>query len=180
MTAEEFNVLMFSEELKTKLTMKGSGISTLLIPSYFLEHLERRSKKFNGLPKFFSHLMKRFRILLRTFARDPEGMKTLYQKKNQDLKKVNFRPFNEDWAEIGTFSIASGRSRCLLFVILLIFDMSGFGSALRKAGIVINDPFSPKRKWELNAVFGVDRQSGLCIRGFSPIEIRLYSDEKGT
>ncbi|HNI99802.1 MAG TPA: DUF1564 family protein [Leptospiraceae bacterium] len=180
MTAEEFNAQMFSEELRTKIPMKGSGISTLLIPSFFIRHLELRSKRFNGMPAYFSHLLRRFRIILRSFARNPEGLKTLYQKKNQDLRKVNFRPFNEDWAEIGTFSVASGRSRCLLFVILLIFDMAKFGAAFRKAGILMNDPFTKKRKWELISLFGVDRNEGFCIRGFTPIEIRLYSDGKNT
>jgi len=178
MTADDFNTAMFSEELRKKIQMKGSGISTLLIPSCFIRHLELRSKKFNGTAEYFSHLIRRFRFILKSFAGNPEGLKTLYQKKNQDLKKVNFRPFSQDWAEIGTFSVASGRSRCLLFVLLLIFDMAKFGSVLKKAGVAFNEPFSNKRKWELNALFGVDRESGECIRGFSPIEIRLYSDEK--
>ncbi len=168
MTAEEFNDQAFSEELKKKFSLGQSGISTLLIPEFMQKHFKIQEKKFGGKAAYLTHLLKRYRVILKCYARDAEGLKTLYQRQNLGLKKVNFRPADEDWAELGTFSIASGRSRCLLFTILLLFDMGRFGSALKKAGVPMNDPFSPRKKWELISSFGVDRENKEFFRGFSP------------
>ncbi len=178
MTAEEINMEVFSEEMEKRFVFKKRGVSTLLVPASFMKHFEIQSKVFKGKSEYLSHLLKRFRIAMRCFARDPEGLKTLYQRKNQDLRKINLRPFDEDWAELGSFSIASGRSRCLLFVLLLLFDMSGFGSALKKAGIVMNEPFFKNVSWELIGKFGVEREAGYCIRGFLPKQTKGRNEEE--
>lgn len=168
MNADEISQEIFKEEMENRFPFKRRGVSTFLVPASLMKHLEIQAKVFRGKPEYLSHLLKRFRIAMRGFARDPEGLKNLYQGKNMDLKKVNLRPFDEDWAELGSFSVASGRSRCLLFVMLMLFDMGGFGSALKQAGIVMNEPFSASASWELIGKFGVDREGGCCIRGFQP------------
>lgn len=178
MTVDEINLELFSEEMEKKFIFKKRGVSTLLVPASLLKHLEIQSKVFRGKPAYLSHLLKRFRIAMRGFARNPEGLKNLYQRKNQDLQKVSFRPFDEDWAELGSFSVASGRSRCLLFVILMLFDMGGFGSALKQAGIVMNEPFSPSVSWELIGKFGVEREAGYCIRGFEPRQTKGKTEQE--
>ncbi|HMY66047.1 MAG TPA: DUF1564 family protein [Leptospiraceae bacterium] len=178
MTADEINLEMFKEEMEKRFSFKSRGVSTLLIPASFMKHFEIQSKIFRGKPEYLSYLLRRFRIAMRSFARDPEGLKNLYQRKNQDLKKVNLRPFDEDWAELGSFSVASGRSRCLLFVILMLFDMGGFGSALKQAGIVMNEPFSPEVSWELIGKFGVEREAGYCIRGFEPRQTKGKTEQE--
>ena len=168
MTAEEFNDKIFGEEIKSQFRLSQSGISTLLIPEFMQEHFKMQEKKFGGKAEYLTHLLKRFRTILKGYAKDAEGLKTLYQKKNQGLKKVNFRPADEDWAELGIFSIATGRSRCLLFAILLLFDMGGFDSAFKQAGIPMNAPFTARKKWELISSLGVDRENLQFFRGFSP------------
>lgn len=45
-----------------------------------------------------------------------------YQEENLDLKKMNFRPFEEDWVKLGILAWGLGVSRCLLFSILLELD----------------------------------------------------------
>lgn len=159
---------IFSEKVENRIHLGRKGISTLMIPETFSKDLERKSKKYGGKPKYFSYLLRRFRPLMRSLLSEPSGLRKIYQEKNQALVKVNFRPSNEDWAELGTFSIAAGRSRCLLFVLLLVFDLAGFGSILKKAGVVMNDPFSPKCEWELIGCFGVDPEASECIRSFTP------------
>lgn len=168
MKTEEFNNHTYKEEIKNKFSIGQSGISTLLIPAFIQEHFEIQEKKFGGKAEYLTYLLKRYRLILKGYARDAVSLKTLYQTKNQGLKKVNFRPADEDWAELGTFSIATGRSRCLLFVILLLFDMANFGSTFKKVGIPMNEPFTSRKKWELISHFGVDRENKQFFRGFSP------------
>lgn len=146
---------------------KENGVSTLLVPEDLLKRLKYRLKRYGGSAEFLSYLISRYRIILRTFTLDPSGIKMEYQCKNQNLKRVNFRPLAADWAELGSFSVASGKSRCLIFVLLLQMDLNGWGRLMRKAGIVMNDPYFPEQRWELLGSFGVDRHSSSFIRGFS-------------
>lgn len=166
MTAEEIKAASFTDEFKKNIEFKRGGVSTVLVPAELLKDFKIKCKRYKGKAEYFSFLMKRFGIVLKCYARNPEGLKTLFQKKNQNLQKVNFRPLDEDWAELGTFSIASGRSRCLLFVILLIFDSGNLASVLRDAGLVINLPPDAGKRWELLSIFGVDRGEGHSVRGF--------------
>ena len=168
MTAEHMNFEPLNEGYRTEIEFKRGGVSTVLVPASLLKSFKIKCRKHKGKAEYFSFLMKRFGIVLKCHTMNPEGLKTLFQKKNQKLKKVNFRPLDEDWAELGTFSVASGRSRCLLFVILLSFDSGNLTSVLKNAGIVIHSPLPPGKTWELLSTFGVDRGAGHCIRGFWP------------
>ena len=47
-----------------------------------------------------------------------EKCKTQYQDAGLDLKRVNFRPDNKSWLELGLLARAFGISRCMLFVCL--------------------------------------------------------------
>jgi len=165
------------EKISIRKPLNEKSVSTLLIPEDLMKRLKYRLKKYGGNTEYLSYLISRYRVILRIFTLDPSGLKTEYQYKNQNLRKVNFRPMPADWAELGTFSIASGKSRCLIFVLLLLMDLNGWGSLMRRAGIVMNDPFFIEQKWELVGSFGLERQSSECIRSFSPRLISKLFDE---
>ena len=97
------------------------------------------------------------------------SIKKQYQNTNLGLIKVNFRPQNQDWAELGIFSVASGRSRCMLFVILLLLDIGGWENSLKKLGIPKDYPFSDQPHCEFLSTFGFDRNRNTCKREFSAI-----------
>lgn len=160
------NTSIFQEPIEKKTPFEGCGVSSILIPADLMKRFNRCLKKHGGKRQYLNHLILRYRVILRTFTNDSSGMVTEYQLKNQNLQKISFRPLPEDWAELGIFSIASGKSRCFLFVLLLMMDKNGWGKMLKRAGIVMNEPFSPNHQWEMFSIFGVDRDSKNIIRGF--------------
>ena len=162
------SISTFQEPIQKKTSFGGSGVSSILIPADLMKRFQNCQKRYGGKRQYFNHLILRYRVILRTFANDSNGMTTEYQFKNQSLKKVSFRPLPEDWAEMGIFSIASGKSRCFLFVMLLMMDKNGWGTMLKRAGIVMNDPFSDESDWELISIVGLDRNAKEFIRGFKP------------
>ena len=165
---EELNISQFSTEIRKEIPMGSKGISTLLIPDAIYQDFLLKSLPYKSKTKYFSYLLSRYRIPLKTFAVDPAGLKKHYQDKYLNLKKVNFRPENRDWCELGAMSIASGRSRCLLFVLLLLMDIAGWGSVMKKLGIVMNFPYANDLKWELQGTFGLSYDEEFCIRGYRP------------
>lgn len=172
---EEINDQMFQEKIQTSAPMAGSSVSTLLIPEDLLKRFNRRLKRKGGKKKYFTYLVGLYRTILRSFCNEASGLRTEYQWKNQKLQKVNFRPENEDWAELGAFSAASGKSRCLLFVYLLLMDLNGWGAILKLAGISPKYPKSDKYEWELLGAFGLNRSRNECRRELHPRVIHIES-----
>lgn len=170
---KEINVQTIQEKIQNCLPMTGSGVSTLLIPKDLIKRFDRRLKIKGGKTKYFAYLIGQYRTMLRSFSLDASGLKTEYQWKNQELQKINFRPQNDDWAELGAFSVASGKSRCLLFVYLLLMDLNGWGAILRLAGITQNYPMSEKYEWDLLGAFGLTRNREECRRELHPKVIYL-------
>ncbi|WP_346725457.1 DUF1564 family protein [Leptospira stimsonii] len=95
-------------------------LCTLLIPARFalekgLEPKLLRSSLRNLLLRYDEVLIrKKFLGKRLVYAR--------YQEENLDLRKMNFRPFEEDWVRLGILAWGLGVSRCLLFSILLEMD----------------------------------------------------------
>lgn len=165
---EDFNIKLDQEAIQKNISRIGSGVSTILIPEDLMQRYETQEMRYGGKTQYFSHLISKYRMMLRSFAHDASSMTTEYQKSSHTLKKVNFRPIAEDWAELGAFSIASGKSRCLLFVLLLLMDLNGWGDLLSLAGFPVNYPFAPGIEWELLGIFGVERAVSNFIRGLKP------------
>ena len=94
--------------------------STLLIPEYLLADFQRKMAEYgNSLPIYFLHLLRRFRVFsLSGMIPPPRKIKTEYQDEGLNLHKVNFRVSNAAWIELGELSIAFGKSRCALFVLV--------------------------------------------------------------
>ena len=165
---EEINIHLFQEKIQNCLPMEGSGVSTLLIPKDLINRFNRRLKIKGGKTKYFGYLIGLYRTMLRSFCYDASGVRTEYQWKNQELQKINFRPQNNDWAELGAFSAASGKSRCLLFVYLLLMDLNGWGAILKLAGITAEYTRSEKHEWELLGAFGLNRDRNEYRRELHP------------
>jgi hypothetical protein len=56
---------------------------------------------------------------------EPKKVKTEYQEEGLNLQRINFRPTNSDWIELGELALAFGKSRCWVFVYLLKLDLLG-------------------------------------------------------
>lgn len=170
---EDTNIQLYQEAIKKNISHSGSGVSTVLIPEDLMVRYETQEKKYGGKTKYFSHLISKYRMMMRSFAYDASSMTTEYQKSSHKLKKVNFRPIAEDWAELGAFSVASGKSRCLIFVLLLLMDLNGWGDLLSLAGFPEDYPNTPGVEWELLGIFGVVRTVSTFIRGLTPRMLRI-------
>ena len=151
-----------------KTPLPERGVSTLLIPDNLFDKYSKKLISHKGKREYFSYLLKRYRVLLEFYILNPGGLKTIYQSENQNLKKINFRPLSEDWAELSIFSCSAGRSRCLIFTILLLMDLQNWGSLLKRIGIRFNHPYNSHKKWELQSSLGFSREESFFSRGFYP------------
>ncbi|MBP7280445.1 MAG: DUF1564 family protein [Leptospiraceae bacterium] len=122
---------------ETKLSSRDRTMSTLLIPANLLYPLKEKLKEHgNLLPVYLKNLLR----MCRTFTHSgmlppPNKLKTEYQAEGLNLKRVNFRVFNNDWIELGELALAFGKSRCYIFTFLLELDLTGFWEALSKTGL---------------------------------------------
>ena len=98
--------------------------STLLIPSahvsIFLEKVEEHG---GSVCVYLAYLLRRYKFLIQNggLERHPY-LKTGYQKKYQNLKRVDFIPVAEDWAELKCLRAFLNRSMTWIFVSLLLLD----------------------------------------------------------
>lgn len=107
-------------------------ISTLLIPAQLVKPLKEKIKEHGNLfPVYLRNLLWMFRTFTHSgMIPHPQKLKTEYQKEGLDLQRVNLRPFNEDWMELGELALVYGKSRCWLFTFLLELDLLGFWETL--------------------------------------------------
>lgn len=133
-------------------------VSTLLIPKHLIKDFVLKKKKHKGNVSFYLRsLLRRFRSITHTgILPEPEKIKTEYQKKKLKLRKVNFRPRNSDWIELGELALAFGKSRCWVFVHLLKLDILGLWKVLVETRMNKVVPTSPRLElkifWKLRRV----------------------------
>ncbi|AOP36431.1 hypothetical protein A0128_20685 [Leptospira tipperaryensis] len=94
---------------------KGSPV-TLLIPEKIIRLRRLKADKLNEelsfLLKKYQNVALKKKFLGRSFPA------ISYQRKGLKLKRMNFRPDEKDWIELGVLALGLGVSRCLLFSIL--------------------------------------------------------------
>lgn len=87
---------------------------------------------------------------------EPRRLKTEYQAKDQNLVKVSFRPYNDDWIELGELALAFGKSRCWMFVYLLELDILGLWDLLVKFSfttvVPTNSNLCLKSSWVISRI----------------------------
>lgn len=98
--------------------------STFLIPEIHMKLFSERLRKHDGnLNSYLSFLLNRYRFLIRNgFLPKHEYLKTAYQEKHQNLKRIDFVPLAEDWAELKCLRVFLNRSMNWIFVALLLLD----------------------------------------------------------
>ena len=125
------------EFIREKINEEDNSVSTLLIPEYLVNDFLKRKQIYHGnVSIYLGKLLRRFRTITHSgLIPEPIKIKTEYQEKQLNLQKVNFRPKNSDWIELGELALAFGKSRCWLFVYLLKLDLLGTWEILVKSGL---------------------------------------------
>ncbi|WP_232380532.1 DUF1564 family protein [Leptospira ainlahdjerensis] len=99
---------------------RKGNLCTLLIPDAFVIS---RGLEARFLRSSLRDLLFRFdEVLIRKKFLGKRLVYARYQEEDLNLKKMNFRPFEEDWVKLGILAWGLGVSRCLLFSILLELD----------------------------------------------------------
>ena len=117
-------VFQNSKEIaRKKINEEDATVSTLLIPDHLMPGFLSKTKKYKGNVSPYLHsLLRRFRsVTYNGILPDPKKIKTEYQIGKLNLRKVNFRPRNSEWVELGELALAFGKSRCLELKVSLSF-----------------------------------------------------------
>ncbi len=135
-----------NEFVRSKINEEEDSVSTLLIPEFLMDDFILKKEKYNGnVTLYVRSLLRRFRSITYTgILPEPVKIKTEYQEAKLNLKKVNFRPQNSDWIELGELALVFGKSRCWVFVFLLKLDILGLWNLLVQAGLGKVVPTIPK------------------------------------
>lgn len=98
-------------------------VSSLRVPVVLRSTFEAGIKRHGSLPKYFSHLIKKYRLWFYA-GKLPfsQNVKTEYQERGTKIFIKTFRPELRDWLELGMWASALNFSICKLFVILLWFE----------------------------------------------------------
>jgi len=116
---------MIMNPIHAKLTQ-----SSLLIPEKFFDIFEEKTTEISR-EEYFCTLLKRYKeLVLSGLYPKSEKPKTAYQDKDQNLIKVNFRPSNDDWIELGILAAWLGISRTALFTWFLTLDIASWDKIL--------------------------------------------------
>jgi hypothetical protein len=156
------NSFIFNKHAHRKIELdKGKHTtSTVLVPEELILDFEAKVKVNGGMRKFLALLLDKYRILTHSGAL-PEAckLKTEFQDEGQDLQRVNFKPDNDDWLELGQVATFYGKSRCWIFTYLLRLEVLGFGELMEEAlltnGVPITASFQLQVALQLQRVLGI-------------------------
>lgn len=151
---------------REEVSKEDDTVSTLLIPEHLMDDFLLKIGKRNGnITIYLRSLLRRFRSITHTgLLPEPGKIKTEYQHKKLSLKKVNFRPKNRDWIELGELALAFGKSRCWVFVYLLKLDLLGLWRVLVQTGMNKVVPTLPTL--ELRIFWKLERVMDNFARGY--------------
>jgi hypothetical protein len=149
-----------------KINEEDNTTSTLLIPAQLLEDfLKHKAKYHQNTSLYLRSLIRRFRSITHSgLLPDPMKIKTEYQDKKLELKKISLRPRNSDWLELGALALAFGKSRCWMFVYLLKLDILGLWEILVRAGLKKIVPTIPRL--ELQSFWNLEKVMNNFARGY--------------
>ncbi|MBM9500614.1 DUF1564 family protein [Leptospira sp. 201903071] len=97
------------------LRKKGSPV-TLLIPEQIIRMRRLRANKLNQELSFLLQKYQKTALKKKFLGKSFPAIS--YQRKGLKLKRMNFRPNEKEWVELGILALGLGVSRCLLFAIL--------------------------------------------------------------
>jgi len=104
--------------------MEPCSTSRFLIPEVHMELLQKKLSQHDySLANYLGYLLNRYRFFVKNgIIPKHEYLKTSYQKKDLNLKKIDFLPRAEDWAELKCLRSFFNRSMTSIFVFLLLLD----------------------------------------------------------
>lgn len=134
---------------------------TLLVPEKMRSGMKNRMKELGmGSQVYFRYLLNRYRrTLIEAGPASNPKFKKLYQDSGQKLQKCNCRVENRYWVELTELAHGYGYSRCLLFVVLLEYDLG-----VHDASVVVP---TPRRK-----------RNGLPVH-YVILSLRMINSEHG-
>ncbi len=116
----KYEFILNEQKQTLQIRSKRKTVSTLRIPFGLDSTMKRGMKRYKGLEKYLTILLRRYRFLLYSdYFKPSENPKTEYQKRGQSYVKFKFRPENRDWLELKMWADALGISATLMFVRLL-------------------------------------------------------------
>ena len=131
--------------------LRVAGPMTFWVPHGLLDVFDAGVAECNGSVRAYLHsLLKKYRPLFdrRVLpSSDGDRFTREYQiRLAEKRKKVNFRPFGGDWAEITNVALAHGLSVCRFFSLLLTLEAVGCGSEEVQKAIHVGIPTSSYSK----------------------------------
>ena len=98
------------------------------VPEKFASVLDQKIEESRYLGNYLRFLLNKYRIIAYSGSLPKgNGIKTRYQKYNQNLMYFKFRPRSSDWIELRMLALAHGVSMTHFFVFLLEMDTSSLG-----------------------------------------------------
>jgi len=104
-----------------RLSKQPGLVSTLLLAGSHHKKLRRKIAGFGDLDLYLAFLLTRYGRLAR--SRRIRAVRTLYQKRNLELRALKFRPSDRTWLKLGLLARHAGVSRCWMFVFLFLQDL---------------------------------------------------------
>lgn len=115
-----------NQEIQSALVLSRMDVETILIPEKYLNRLSEKERR--ALPKRILPLLRRYQKLILSLRRiNRNARKTLYQRDQGKLKRINMRIDTGVWALLGVLAAAHGVSRCFMVNYLFWLDDSGGG-----------------------------------------------------
>jgi len=148
--------------------------STLLIPACYIEFYLEKVKVFQNKPaEYLSYLLRSYRFFIRNGVIPRHSkLEVGYQEKGLELKRVDFIPFGDDWAELKSLKAFFNKSMTWIFVYLLVIDSLNISQNLpetlasfvvpkiSKVRLMVKVIFSRKRHLYLRVIYFTRDQSG--------------------
>ncbi|TGM58729.1 DUF1564 domain-containing protein [Leptospira adleri] len=118
------------EKVEDRLAVDGkTNVETFLIPENYWNRLNAEEQNF--LRKKLPVLMRRYSKYLLSISRiNPEVGKTMYQKNQGPLIRINIRMDFGTWAILSSFATSHGVSRCFLVNYMLWLEEIGVGESI--------------------------------------------------
>ena len=116
--------------------------SNFNISKSLAESLVAKIGKPARVDQYLHFLLDKYRILCYSGSLPKYcGIKLKYQDKANDWERVDFKPFNGDWAELRILASIHGMTMNKFFVVLLLLDLAEYGNAFGKVmeGVVPTD-----------------------------------------
>lgn len=127
--------------------------STLLIPEFYLAELEERIEDHGSLKNYVEYLLKEYEVFLKTkILPESQELKTIYQAKDLNLQRKDFRPNPKDWLRLKLYRVGLNYSISYLFVFLLRLDLLGLARVLKPFLKFVGAPF-PESIFQNGGIF---------------------------